>query len=248
MTAPASGRVSAPLFFVDSLETGEVHLSEPDSRHAMRALRLHPGDEVTLADGAGMTGAGRVVGEDGSRAVIAVEDVSSVARRGPIVTLALAPPKGGRLTWAIQKLAELGVDEALLLETERTVRAWNVSRRSRAEQRLGAVAREAAMQARRPIVMQVRGGVPLSEVFRDGPDPVVMLWERATEPLAAGLPPEANRITLLIGPEGGFSEGEAEAARRSGSVLASLGEGLLRTETAAVVGAALVLAHYGRLG
>jgi 16S rRNA (uracil1498-N3)-methyltransferase len=240
--------MSSPLFFVDSLKVGEVRLSEPDSRHATRSLRLHPGDQVTLADGAGLTGTGRLVGEGGSRAVIAVEEVSSVARPGPVLMVALAPPKGGRLTWAIQKLAELGVDEAVLLETERTVRAWNVSRRSRAEERLGAVAREAAMQARRPLVMKVRGGASLTEALGDGTGPAVMLWERATEPLAAALPPEAPRIRLLVGPEGGFSDEEAEAARRSGSALASLGEGVLRTETAAVVGAALVLAHYGRLG
>jgi 16S rRNA (uracil1498-N3)-methyltransferase len=248
VSAGIAERMTAPLFFVDSLQVGEVRLSEPDTRHALRSRRIRPGDPVTLADGAGRIGAGRLVGEDASSAVIAVEDVRVVARRGPLVTVALAPPKGGRLTWAIQKLAELGVDEALLLDTERTVRAWSVSRRSRAEDRLGTVAREAAMQARRPFVMEVRGGVGLGEALGNGTDHTVTFWEWATEPLASALPRGPAGIRLLIGPEGGFSEAEVEAARRSGSALVSLGEGVLRTETAAVVGAALVLAHYGRLG
>jgi 16S rRNA (uracil1498-N3)-methyltransferase len=52
----------------------------------------------------------------------------------------------------------------------------------------------------------------------------------------------------VVGPEGGFSEREVETMRRAGAALASLGSGILRTETAAIVGAALVLARYGRLG
>jgi 16S rRNA (uracil1498-N3)-methyltransferase len=248
MIATVPGRVSAPQFFVDALEVGEVQLSESDSRHATRALRLSPGDPVTLADGDGRIGAGRLVGQSGSLAVIAVDQVSTVARPEPVVAVALAPPKGGRLTWAIQKLAELGVDEVFLLETERTVRAWSGSRRGRAEERLATVAREGAMQARRPFVMKVRGGVRMDELLDGAAIPPVMLWERATDPLASALPSAAARIELLIGPEGGFSDTEAEVARRTGAALVSLGEGVLRTETAAVVGAALVLAHYGRLG
>jgi 16S rRNA (uracil1498-N3)-methyltransferase len=76
----------------------------------------------------------------------------------------------------------------------------------------------------------------------------VVLWEGATAPLAGALPEQAAAIRLLVGPEGGFSAAEVEAARGAGAALVSLGPGVLRTETAAMVGAALVLARYGRLG
>jgi 16S rRNA (uracil1498-N3)-methyltransferase len=62
------------------------------------------------------------------------------------------------------------------------------------------------------------------------------------------IPTDISRLTLVVGPEGGFSDREVEYARRTGATVASLGSGILRTETAAVVGAALVLARYGRLG
>jgi 16S rRNA (uracil1498-N3)-methyltransferase len=240
--------VSAPQFFVASLEAPEVLLTEADTRHALRSLRLHPGDEVTVADGRGAMARGRLGRQERGQAVVTVEELGRVARRAPAVSVALAPPKGHRLTWAVQKLAEMGVDEVALIESERSVRAWNPDRAGRAMDRLRSVAREAAMQARRPFVAEVRLGGSLGEALDSATGRAVMLWEESAVPLPATLPEETERVRIVVGPEGGFSEDEAGAARDRGVPLASLGEGVLRTETAAIVGAALVLAHYGRLG
>ncbi len=240
--------MTAPHFFVDALEPGTVGLSAEDSRHALRALRLRPGEEISLADGRGMVALGAFVGDRDGLAMVRVAETRRVLRRGTMVSVALAPPKGDRLAWAIQKLAELGVDEVVLVETERSVRAWPKDRVERALERQRAVAREAAMQARLPFVMDIRAADgPL-----DTPGPsnihAVMLWEGAAERLGTALPDRARAVRLLIGPEGGFTEREVQAAREAGAAVTSLGPGILRTETAAVVGAALVLARYGRLG
>ena len=104
------------------------------------------------------------------------------------------------------------------------------------------------MQSRRPFLMEVRPPVPLEEALKTGGVPLVVLWEGGSETLSACLPEEAGGIRVVVGPEGGFSEREVETMRRGGTALASLGSGILRTETAAIVGAALVLARYGRLG
>jgi 16S rRNA (uracil1498-N3)-methyltransferase len=237
--------VSSPQFFVPSLEAVEVLLTEADTRHALRSLRLRPGDDVTLADGRGARARGRLGREERGQAVVTVEELGRVARRSPLVSVALAPPKGQRLNWAVQKLAELGVDEVALIESDRSVRAWSPERAGRALDRLRSVAREAAMQARQPFVTEVRATRSLGEVLDAA---TVFLWEKSAVPLSTTLPKEAERVRIVVGPEGGFTEEEAGAARGRGATLASLGEGLLRTETAAVVGAALVLAHYGRLG
>jgi 16S rRNA (uracil1498-N3)-methyltransferase len=66
--------------------------------------------------------------------------------------------------------------------------------------------------------------------------------------LDKALPDQATGVRLFVGPEGGFSEQEIDAAKEAGLVEASLGPSILRTETAALVGATLVLARYGRLG
>jgi 16S rRNA (uracil1498-N3)-methyltransferase len=179
--------------------------------------------------------------------VVLVEDVRRVVRRGGVVSVALAPPKGDRLAWAVQKLGELGVDELALIRTERTVREWSGDRGERAVERLQLVAREAAMQSRRPFVMRVLLPTPLEEALAVRAS-VILLWEGADASLASALPDEARPTRLVVGPEGGFTDQEVDLARERGAVPASLGEGILRTETAAVAGATLVLARYGRLG
>jgi 16S rRNA (uracil1498-N3)-methyltransferase len=242
--------VSAPQFFVERLKGADttVALSPLDSRHALRSLRLQHGEEVILADGAGVAGRGRLAGEEEGLAVIRVEEVHRVVRRPPIVSVALSPPKGDRLSWAVQKLAELGVDEVVLMETGRSVRSWDGGRADRAAERLRAVAREAAMQSRRPFVMEVSPAVGFADAFPPGTALGVLLWAGAEMGLAQVLPEEATGIRLFVGPEGGFSREEIDTAREAGVVEASLGPGILRTETAALVGATLVLARYGRLG
>ncbi len=246
--------MSAPLFFVDLglPEHGErAYLTPEDTKHALRSLRLRAGDEVSLADGRSWTGRGRLVQEEGGRAAVEVTEARRVVRRAPLVSIAMAPPKGDRLAWAVQKLAEIGADELLLMDADRSVRRWrDQDRAGRVLGRLGLVAREAAMQSRRPFVMEVVGGGAVADALLVEPARAVMLWEGAVHPLQATLPgtDDTRSVRLLVGPEGGFSDGEVEAAEAAGAALATLGAGILRTETAAVVAAALALARLGRLG
>jgi 16S rRNA (uracil1498-N3)-methyltransferase len=243
--------VSAPHFFVEGdghVEPGSrIALTPQDSAHALRSLRLKPGEDVTLSDDEGLMAAGRMAGEEDGRAVVTVDAVRRVVRRAPIVSVALAPPKGERLAWAVQKLGELGVDEVVPLLSARTVRAWDQDRWDRAVRRLEAIAREAAMQSRQPFVMRVLEPEPLEEVVAVGAT-VLMLHQEAEVPLRQSLPEEPRAIRLLVGPEGGFAQEEVDRARELGATPVSLGSSILRTETAAVVGAALVLHRYGRLG
>jgi 16S rRNA (uracil1498-N3)-methyltransferase len=240
--------VGGPRFFVPVLEPGaRIELSGPDSRHALRSLRLRPGEEVSLSDNAGTVGTGWLRGERDGLAAVEVGEVRRVERPDHPVSVALAPPKGDRLAWAVQKLAELGVDEVLLVPMDRSVRTWDPGREARAVGRLRVVAREASMQARRPFLMELRVGGGLAEALGAGQGSVVVLWEAARERLTRLLP-EGGPIRLVVGPEGGLSPREVDRARQAGAALASLGPSVLRSETAAVVGAALALARYGRLG
>jgi 16S rRNA (uracil1498-N3)-methyltransferase len=243
--------VTAPHFFVERLSSqGRVTLSPGDSRHALRSLRLRPGEGVTVADGAGIVGVGVLRGEEDGLAVIEVRGTRRVVRPLPMVSVALAPPKGDRLSWAVQKLAEIGVDELLLMRTERSVRTWEAEREERVLIRLREVAREAAMQSRRPFALRMEGGATLDDALapREGGH-VVMLSETASVPFGAALPADPPPdVRLMIGPEGGFSSDEVAAARGAGAAVASLGDAILRTETAAMVAASIVLSRYDRLG
>jgi 16S rRNA (uracil1498-N3)-methyltransferase len=180
-----------------------------------------------------------------------VDEVRRVARPTPAVCVAMAPPKGDRLAWAVQKLAEVGADEIAIMESERAVRRWALGERAeRSLRRLEVVAREAAMQSRQPFIPAVGGPWTLEQALDPGRGDtrVVVLWEGAEEPLSGLLEGPTATIRLVVGPEGGFAGHEVDAARAAGAALASLGAGIFRTETAALAATVVALHHVGRLG
>ncbi|HEV3475434.1 MAG TPA: RsmE family RNA methyltransferase [Actinomycetota bacterium] len=242
--------MSLPHFFAGAPAPGEpVVLSAEDARHAVRSLRMRVGDEFTTSDGEGALARARVTRAERLLVEAEVVDRTDEDRARPPVTVLLSPPKGDRLAWAVQKLTEVGVDEVVLLEAPRSVRRWTGDRAGRAAARLDGVAREAAKQARLRFLPRVSGPVPWVEAVAPDGGLMVIMWEEARRPLLDVLPDEPpSGVSLVIGPEGGIPEEDARAAERDGAALASLGTNILRTETAALAAASVVLSRYGRLG
>jgi 16S rRNA (uracil1498-N3)-methyltransferase len=242
--------VSLPHFFAGAPGPGEpVALAPEDARHAVRSLRLREGDEFTSSDGAGGLARCRVVRAAHLLVEGEVLERTEEPRPRPALSVLVSPPKGDRLTWAVQKLTELGVDRIVLVESVRSVRRWEGERAARVGPRLEAVAREAAKQSRRRFLPEVAGPIPWAEAVVPDAEATVVLWEDARRGLLAALPDERpDRLALVVGPEGGIPEEDAVAAGRAGAILAGLGDAVLRTETAAVAASAVVLARYGRLG
>lgn len=242
--------MSAPHFFAGAPEPGAVvTLDGDDARHAVRSLRLGPGDRITSSDGLGGLAVCRIT--SAGRGVEAEVLERSVAERPtPEVAVLLAPPKGDRLSWAIQKLTEVGTDRIVLVEAARSVRRWAGERAGKALARAESVAREAAKQSRRRFLPVLEGPSPWDEALEaaSARGPVVLLWEEARTGLASVLPGDPSALSLVIGPEGGIPEEDAREAERRGASLASLGTTILRTETAALAAASVVLSAYGRLG
>lgn len=201
-------------------------LDADDDHHLRRALRLRVGDALTVGDGAGgwrpaRFGADAAVTPDGE---IVVEP-----RPEPLVTIAFAPVKGQRPEWAVQKLTELGVDRIWLLVAARSVVRWEGERAASHRTRLERVAREAAMQSRRAWLPEVRAGVTAAEA-------AAVTGAALAHP--GGTAPGLDRPTVLIGPEGGWTDDEVAGA----PALAALGPTVLRTETAAVAAGSLLVA------
>ncbi len=214
-----------PHVFVADLERPE--LDDRDRHHLARALRLRPGDPLTISDGADRWRPARfgpTVEPDGP--------VETVVAPTPAVTVGLAPVKGTRPEWAVQKLTELGVDAIWLLVAERSVVRWDAERGkpgSGPAERLGRVAREAAMQSRRCRLPVLRVGVPFAEAVAA---PGVVVADRD------GGPADLARPVVLVGPEGGWSPAE----RAQAPATMGLGPTVLRAETAAVAAAVVLTA------
>jgi 16S rRNA (uracil1498-N3)-methyltransferase len=203
----------------------DVHAPSPDGdvmHHLLRVLRLRNGESVTVTDGRGRWRQCVIAGG----AVEPSGDVHVVERRDPALTVAVAPPKGDRLEWLVGKCTEVGIDRVVLLDAERSVVRWKGERADKHLERLRRVAVEASMQSRRVWLPEITGPVPVLDVVRSA-----AIAEPGGERLGPGV------TTVAIGPEGGWSPAELAAA---GSRV-SLGDQILRVETAAVAAAVLMM-------
>lgn len=199
-------------------------LTAEDRHHLSRVLRLRTGEVVSVSDGAGrwrLCRFGDVLEPAG--------DVEEEQQPFPPVTIAMAPPTGERLDWAVQKLTELGVDTIVPMAAARSVTRWEGERAGRHVERLRRIARQAAMQSRRVWLPSVADLRSFGEV-------VATPGAALAEP--RGGPPSLDRPLILVGPEGGWSPEEAAAPVPQ----VALGADVLRTETAAVAAGALLCA------
>ncbi|MEY2567118.1 MAG: rRNA (uracil1498-N3)-methyltransferase [Actinomycetota bacterium] len=203
--------------FVGDLD--ELTLDPDDDHHLRRVLRVRAGESVTASDGRGGWCACVWTG-DGLEA-------SGTAGREPpptpAITVGFALTKGDRPEWVTQKLTEAGVDVIVPFTAERSVVRWDEAKADRQHERLGRVAREAAMQSRRVWLPDVRPVVAFAAL-------AASLRGQAALAHPGGGPPSLVHPALLVGPEGGF--GDAELA--SGLPLIGLGPTVLRAETAAL--------------
>lgn len=223
MAGPAPELRAGPFVFVDDLDVPVI--GSDDRHHLQRSLRLGRGDGLCLGDGAGAWRTGSLVGDE----VVDLGPVRRAPSPQPAVAVGLAIPRGARLDVAIAKLTELGVDQVLLVATERSVVRWPDAEVARRLDRLRRVAREAAMQARRLRLPEIAGVVPVGEVVRSGSGTVAL-----AEP--GGGAPGPSLEAILVGPEGGWAPGELAACETR----VELGPTVLRVETAAIAAGVLL--------
>ena len=217
---------------------------EGDAAHHLgRVLRAQTGQLYELSDGERVW-LGRIESVGRDRVQFALVEELAAVQPGVDVTLLLAVVKFDAFEWAIEKATELGVSTVVPLAAERSEKALLAAAAKRAE-RWKKILLEASQQSRR-VRVPVLGELVRSEsAFASCKDGLrVMLSERATaSPLRKVL--ESRRDTkaiLAIGPEGGWTDEEFEAAHGCGYQEASLGPLILRTETAVVT--ALASLHY----
>jgi len=237
--------VTAAHFFCDDVAGDTIHISGDDAHHAARALRIRLGEEVTISDGKGSVVRANVTAVSATTLEAAVHARASIEQPSPRVIVFPAMPKAGKLDAVVQKLTELGVDEIRPWFSKRSVVRWDAGKTPRRTARLRAIAREAAMQSRRAWLPEVAEPGPLDAL----PDALFVLDESAADGLIAALPSVAPAsIGVVIGPEGGLAPDEVGLLTGAGARAVSLGSPILRTETASIIGPALVLARYERLG
>ncbi len=216
-------RRSAAHVFVRSLEIPS--LSTDDQHHLLKVLRVKSTDQITVSDGVG-SWITATISKDGD--VRATSEPHVVERPKWALSIAFAPVKGEKPELIVQKLTELGIDEIIpLAPTARSVVRWDTAKAEKQTGRLQRVANEAAMQSRRVWLPVVQPVTQLADL-------VLRTDVAFAEP--GGVEVSAVHRTIVVGPEGGFTPDElGDSVGR-----VSLGESVLRAETAAIVAGALM--------
>jgi 16S rRNA (uracil1498-N3)-methyltransferase len=220
--------------------------------HLVHVLRVAEGDVVELFDGRGRTATATVKGVGASELILTLGPLVKAAGRRTVAVLQ-GLPKGDKLEWVVEKATELGAGIIAPVATVRAVVKLDAERASRKQVRWQKIAEEAARQCRRADVPEVWPPLPLLTALDRLPAGVRVLVldeeERQVRlgQALSGLEPGAP-LALVVGPEGGLAREEVEALVTRGAVAVSLGQHVLRTETAALAALCVLLHRDGVLG
>jgi 16S rRNA (uracil1498-N3)-methyltransferase len=225
-----------------------VTLDRAAAKHLVKVLRLQVGDEVWIFDGCGTEIEGRIVRASTAGVELALGRRRRVLSSSVTITLLQSVPRGDRMDFIVQKTTELGITRIVPVLSSRGM----VKPPAGKSQRWRTIAQEAARQSGRADVPEVAEplafGVALAGAAAAGGTCLIFWEEERALPLRkvlAQLSP--TPITLLVGPEGGFSEQEVASAREHGFRVVGLGPRILRVETAALVAVALTQSAVGGL-
>ncbi len=234
--------------FVDPIRGTRARVRGPRAHHLHRVVRLRVGELVEISDHERLflAAVSRSTGEE-----VEFEIRESLAQpaSAPTIVLMIAVIKFARLEWAIEKATELGVSSIIPVVAARC-EARLIQAAGKRHERWQRIAEEAAQQSRRLAPPSIEPPMPLIEALPKHDAQLPIILDTDCPPLkkvAAGFRrkakrPQVNSAVLLVGPEGGWTDAEREAAHRAGYQPASLGGLILRSETAAVT-ALGVLAH-----
>ncbi|MNX41972.1 Ribosomal RNA small subunit methyltransferase E [compost metagenome] len=244
----------SPSAFADAgTAGGQVTLDGEAFHHLCRVLRLKEGDRLYALDGLGMLYHVTLDTVSKDRALGHVTSSEPAGGEPPVpITLAAAIPKGERWEWILQKATELGVSRILPLMTSRTVVQIDPRKAQDKQARWQKIVLEAAEQCERGRVPEVLTPMTWNAFLKSAatetsPSPLILAClERSGSPMpqVLGAAPRPEAITVLVGPEGGFSPAEAEEALALGAKGISLGSRILRAETASLAVLAMLAYQY----
>jgi 16S rRNA (uracil1498-N3)-methyltransferase len=227
-------------FIADEVSGDRAALIGEHADHLVRVLRARVGQDFDIATGSTVR-RGRISFVDDARIDFDLGEEISGTRQAEI-TLVLAVFKFDRMEWAIEKCTELGVARIVPVISRRTDSHLAAASAKRVE-RWQRIARQAAEQSRRAAPPEIAVPVKLAAALDQAGALRIVLAESEEQTLLRDVvKPQtaADGIVLAVGPEGGWSEGELQSFRQSGWTSASLGNTILRAETAAMAATAVV--------
>lgn len=226
------------VFYQSNLNQPQITLSEEESKHCVRVLRMSKGDVIHLADGNGTLAEAVISNDHPKRCVLDVINKSHYTReessgRDYYLHLLVAPTKNfERMEWLLEKATEAGLDEITFIETTNSERAKvNMERCEK-------IVISAMKQSKQWYLPRINALTKFADALPEvQPSSGFIAWcpTSFTEQLSTQIKPKHHKhIRILIGPEGDFTQAETQLAIEKGYEPVSLGKSILRTETAAL--------------
>jgi 16S rRNA (uracil1498-N3)-methyltransferase len=237
-----------PHFYVKPEDiTGNIFSIKGEQAHyVFHVRRLKPEDEIMIFDGVGNSYKAKI------NSVNKTEIIGNIVSceykiPGFVIKLYTAIPKFDRFEWLIEKCAEIGVSEIFPINAKRSVNA-NLSKNK--AKRYEKISIAASSQCARNDIMKINSQLDFKAACRNAEKDKnfinILPWENESKMFVCNLPLKSKftGANIFIGPEGGFENEEVEFAKSMGVNIVTLGDNILRVETAAVVVSALVLNFY----
>ncbi len=234
-------------FFVEAVERGYAQITGQDAHHLTRVLRVEPGQKFEISDNQNVYLAEV---ETARKDLVRFQILEKIEAGEPVVRTALfaALIKFERFEWLLEKATELGAAEVTPVITERSEKGLEHAAQKRLL-RWKRIAREASEQSRRARLPIIGSPVELTDALRINEGHRYALEEAGARPILPAFPDvrqPGDRVALLVGPEGGWTDRERAAIAAAGWSTVSLGERILRAETAAIAALAIVNAGWER--
>ncbi len=224
-------------FFLSQTPTEDTARLEGDeARHLARVMRAKTGDTVELFDGQGTSWTATVQAIQRNHVSLRLDQKQSeTISNKPIITLAVALPKGDRQKWLIEKITELGTDSLVPLTTTRSVAEPTAAAISRLQR--GVI--ESCKQSGRNRLLEITQPQSLHNLLTTSSASLRILACPDGTPMQSILLKPVDNILIAIGPEGGFTDEEIRTANAAGFTQMSLCQNILRIETAAIAAAVI---------
>ncbi len=247
-----------PRFFIsaDNVKGDTLLIDAEQTWHIEKVLRLSPGDIIRVFDGKGNEYEVRLL--ENKRGLMRARILAQkIVTEDPAICLTLVQGiiRSEKMDFILQKAVELGVKSIIPLQSEYCVARFDRDKGKKKIIRWQKIAREACKQCGRSYIPEIKPIVDfpgLMAFLRD--KPTILCYEKEQKATFRVLLKEQREnfltkgVFLLIGPEGGFSPSEIEAAREQHSFIAGLGPRILRTETASLLACGIIMYEYGGLG
>lgn len=223
-----------------------IILDKDEIHHLINVVRLKPNEKIIAFNGRGLQATGTILSVSRREIALNIERFIQIEQTYPLLTLACAIPKRSKFETIIEKCTELGIDEIIPLRTMRTEISKTSETLARCHRRYEEVAINACKQSQRAFLPKIHSIMTLAQALDLISKDDLALFGALQAPsqklpeIASDLLRSKERIVVLIGPEGDFTQEETQLALSRGAIPVTLGPNVLKVETAAIAAIAFL--------